>query len=459
MTIRKQLMLVIGLIILLALATQALFSAGYIRNYYSGVVASEYNDNVASIQEQAVTLLSGDPVDVEQAAQTLSVYLGDLISEISVLDQAGHLVVAVVNPDAVPVGGMMDGGMMNRHRSETDTFNILQGNARLGTLIIVRSSAIQDTASVQLFTRALMVGALMSGVFVLIISIVIILVVSAKMTRALRQTAQFASNADLDQPSPLTESKIIEIRAIQTSLENLSAKLRLQKRTRQGKIDQLSHEVRTPLAILKSNCEGALDKLVTMDDSRLESCLNEIDHLAAILDTIPEVIEYAGEAVRVLPSDFDLTEALKKIAKGLQMQFDRKGLTLSLECDRHLPVTTDRAMLSQAVYNLLTNAAKFTPNGGQVTLSAHASAQAVIIKVSDTGPGIPPQDIKRIFEAYQRGSSPGDVPGDGLGLYIARQNVEALGGRIAARNLASGACFTIELPKAAHPSSSIESEM
>ena len=120
---------------------------------------------------------------------------------------------------------------------------------------------------------------------------------------------------------------------------------------------------------------------------------------------------------------------------------------LTLENERHIPVHTDRLLLSQAVYNLLSNTCKFTLRGGRVTVSVTITYGRAAIRVCNNGPGIPEPDLNRIFEAYQRGTALQDTPGEGLGLYIARRNIETAGSTILAQNQKEGGvCFIIDIP-------------
>ncbi|MHB1314197.1 MAG: sensor histidine kinase [Christensenellales bacterium] len=442
MTIKKQLILMIGAMVLLAVLVQSVISTGYIDRAFSNQVAAEYNKTVERIKEQAVDVLQNNSGDSVQAKKTFGVYLTELIGQISVLDSGGQAVVSVQD-----AAFAMRGRMMRRLTEETDYFDLEKDGTPLGTLVIVRTSSVQASETVKLFKRTLLKGSLIAGAAVLLISVAIIAVVSSKMSRDLRRTAEYAKSVDTEPSGRIAPSKITEIRLIQAGLENLAAKLRLQKRARQEKIDALSHEVRTPLAILKTNCEGALDKVVVMDDARLESCLTEIDHLTSILSGIADVIEYTDGQPVVHKETFSLGEMLEKIVRSQKLPFDKKGVALSLGAMKHIEMNSDRNMIAQAVYNLLTNACKFTPAGGQTEVTAQMSGGSVTIEVRDSGPGIPQEDMERIFEAYQRGSNADDSAGDGLGLYIASRNIEALGGKIVARNMPKGgASFTIVLP-------------
>jgi len=96
--------------------------------------------------------------------------------------------------------------------------------------------------------------------------------------------------------------------------------------------------------------------------------------------------------------------------------------------------------------NLLDNALKFTPTGGAVRLTLADEDNTAVIRVSDTGIGIPPEDVPHLFSRFHRGRNTADYPGSGLGLAIVRAIVERHGGQVQAENTADGACFTVRLP-------------
>jgi signal transduction histidine kinase len=276
----------------------------------------------------------------------------------------------------------------------------------------------------------------------------VIIFISSKITKDLRATAVFSKEIQMLSDNNIKHSKIIEIRDIQISLENQVAKLKMQKKVRQERVDKLSHEARTPLTILKTHCEGALDEVVEMDSNRLESCLNEINNLSSLLANINDVVEYSNDTIKVHYEDFDLTEELKKIVKGLRLQYERKGIELSLKSDFNKKINTDRALLSQSIYNLLTNAYKFTDAGGAVFIEVKISEQNQIsLFVHDNGVGIPEEDINKIFEPYFRSLNSKGIQGEGLGLYIAKTNIEALGGTLNVRSKKEkGTSCVIQLP-------------
>ena len=146
-----------------------------------------------------------------------------------------------------------------------------------------------------------------------------------------------------------------------------------------------------------------------------------------------------------------LLEVLANVISTLQLQAVHKQIALGLETAPGLPtlIEADRALLQQALYNLVENAIKYTPNGGQVTLRARARPEGVLFEVQDTGIGIPPADIPRLFERFFRGSSreARQQGGSGLGLAIVRAIAERHGGKVWVESqVGKGSTFFLLIP-------------
>lgn len=452
LTIRRQLIGIIILIVFFVIIINSVISSTYIDNYFKGYITEQYESRVEQIKNYAINLLSNSSDNLVSSNKELDIYLTDPIVRISIINNSGKIIYQAENEMFTMHNNMMHGRMMGNYNmmfdTEDDYINLENDKKLVGILVITRNSTIQNSETVKLFNQSLFQSSIISGSFVLVLAIFIIIFISTRMTKDLRQTAKFAKKIETDSDSYTKHSKVVEIREIQTSLENLSSKLRLQKKVRQEKADQLSHEARTPLTILKTQCEGALDGIVHMDKSGLESCLNEINNLSNVLSNINDVMEYSGEKINFHPEKFNIANELKKILKGLRLQFEKKDIGLQLNGNNSIEITNDKAIFSQTIYNLLTNAYKFTDSGGQVDINVKIQAEAtVIIEVNDTGIGIHQEDMDKIFKAYYRSPSVNTIHGEGLGLYIVKCNVETMGGKITAKpRNKRGTSFVIKLP-------------
>jgi two-component system, OmpR family, phosphate regulon sensor histidine kinase PhoR len=227
--------------------------------------------------------------------------------------------------------------------------------------------------------------------------------------------------------------------------------LRRLETVRRDFISNVSHELRTPLASLKALAEtlqeGALDdppaarRFIT----RMET---EIDNLTQLVNELLELSRIESGKVplsfhRIQPCDL-LSPAYERMA----LQVERAGLALVMDCLPDLPaVFADPDRITQVMINLIHNATKFTPPGGQITLSAYRDGDYMVFFVKDTGVGIPKKDLSRIFERFYKADRARTGGGTGLGLSIARHMVESHGGFIWAESEEElGSTFYFSLP-------------
>jgi len=440
-TIRRQLSLLMLLLILVSVIINSLISTNYIDSYFKNYVSDQYDENVRAITTFSRNILVEGVQNRVRAQSELENFVDDPIVAIAIYDASGNQVAYVEDSMFNMHRGMMMGGMYD---VKNDTITLTNGLKEVGILVITRNADVQSSETVRLFKMAMLMGTLLSGAVVLVMSLGLISLSSKRITKDLRNTAQFARSIELGEIKKVEGSKTLEIKALQMSLQNLSNKLKLQKATRKQKTDQLAHETRTPLTILRTNIEGALDGIVEVNESRLESCLSEIENLSILISNMNEVIEYETDEVNVVIRNYDIVKEIKKVIKGLNVQFKKKGLELNYDGPTQFDVNQDSALLNQALYNLLTNAYKFT-NEGRVTVELkQIETTGWSLIVSDTGIGISEDDMERVFDAYYRSLQTSNIDGDGLGLYITKNNVDSIGGALTVESrVGEGSQFTI----------------
>jgi two-component system phosphate regulon sensor histidine kinase PhoR len=218
-------------------------------------------------------------------------------------------------------------------------------------------------------------------------------------------------------------------------------------------ISNVSHELRTPLAALKALTEtlmaGALEDPPAAHRF-LGQMETEVDSLSLMVNELLELsrIESGRVPLNLVPTR--PIDIIQPAEERLRLQAERKGLVLGLECPETLPaVLADSTRVQQVLVNLLHNAIKFTPTGGQVTVGAVSHDGSVQFMVSDTGIGIAAEDLPRIFERFYKVDRSRATSGTGLGLAIARHLVEAHGGHIWAESEpGKGSTFYFTIPLA-----------
>jgi heavy metal sensor kinase len=212
-----------------------------------------------------------------------------------------------------------------------------------------------------------------------------------------------------------------------------------------------SHELRTPLAAMRSVGEVALQRTCSPDGYRdaIGSMLEEANRLTRLVDSLLAIARADAGEIHLNPSSFSATALVNECTSLLEVLLDENGQTLTTEAPVDCTITGDWLLLRQALVNVIHNAIKYTPRGGEIVIQVESHSDHVTLSVADSGPGIPKDQLQKIFDRFYRvdeGRSPGSG-GAGLGLAIARWTVEEHHGVITAESRpGGGATFRITLP-------------
>ena len=228
---------------------------------------------------------------------------------------------------------------------------------------------------------------------------------------------------------------------------------REQEEQRSTFISVISHELQTPIAIIKGYASTLARPDAVLEQETLRARLHAIEEEADSLNQMVSNLLYAsriqagGLQMEIAP--LDLASLVQKVAHRLRVQ--SPGVTVKLELPDHLPtVMADRDRIEEVLQNLLDNALKYSPKRRVVTVSCHSTSDEVIVSVSDLGMGIALRDQEQLFDRFHRvdNSSTRSTQGAGLGLYICRAIVEAHGGTIWVESvLHQGSTFSFSLPR------------
>ncbi len=217
-------------------------------------------------------------------------------------------------------------------------------------------------------------------------------------------------------------------------------------------ISSVSHELRTPLSSIKAYTATILRDHDMPPETRnnfLAVIDEESNRLTSLIEDLLEVSQIESGTVKITPESVDIAALINQVVSALRPLADDKNIRLKPDLDDDLPpLQADKTKFLSIVTNLLNNAIKFTPHGGSVAISAHHQAQDLVIQVSDTGIGIPKEDLPKIFNRFYRVQQPGkQIPGTGLGLAIVKKIVIMHGGRINVESEPNkGSTFTVFLP-------------
>lgn len=217
-----------------------------------------------------------------------------------------------------------------------------------------------------------------------------------------------------------------------------------------------SHQLRTPLAAMKWNLEMLLEgDMGTLNDKQQKLTANvnlSNERMIDLVNALLNVSRIESGRIIIEPKPTDIATMITNVTSQLQHKIDDKKQTLQLNIAPSIPsISLDTELIQEAISNLLTNAIKYTPDGGSISIHAQVEGDQVSVSITDTGYGIPEKDQSKIFDKFFRASNivKKDTDGNGLGLYLVQQIVRASGGSISFTSKSDeGTTFIVKLPLA-----------
>jgi signal transduction histidine kinase len=285
-------------------------------------------------------------------------------------------------------------------------------------------------------------SARLAAVVVLALGIVAISVAGRSIRRAaapLDDLVEAAGRVEAGDLSARVEERgPREVRTLARAFNAMSARLEADEASRKTLLTDITHELRTPLTVIQGNLEGLLDGVYPADEAHLSTIVEETRTLGRLIDDLRTLALADRGALDLRREDVDLAVLVHETVTGVRAAAAAVGVTIAVrEVDKDLPpVSADPTRIREVLGNLLSNALRHTPRGGSVNVDvANGGRSLVSVSIRDTGPGIAPDVLPRVFERFVR--TP-DSPGSGLGLAIARDLVEAHGGTISVESPAGG---------------------
>jgi len=243
-----------------------------------------------------------------------------------------------------------------------------------------------------------------------------------------------------------------------TEIEDKSRQLEAASRHKSEFLANMSHELRTPLNAVIGFSEVLIQRMFGELTGKQEEYLKDIhasgQHLLSLINDILDLSKIEAGRMELALADFDLPDAVENVLILMRERAARRGVTLARAVDERLAtIRADERKVKQVLLNLLSNALKFTPEGGRIDVRATLRDDAVEIAVTDTGIGIAPEDHETVFEEFRQvGTASRTVEGTGLGLALSRKFVTLHGGRIWVESaVGRGATFTLTLPLGGPP--------
>ncbi len=245
-------------------------------------------------------------------------------------------------------------------------------------------------------------------------------------------------------------SSIREIKSLVQTVNNVSESLERLERLRKQLTSDVAHELRTPLSALQCNVEAMIDGIWEADTKRLESCHCEILRITRLVEDLQELTNIESEKIKLEKSEFALSELIHQICQNFEPDFQSKQLSIDFHDTLKENLVADRDKFAQIIVNLLSNALKYSAEGGHVDITTAGDAKSITIIIKDTGVGIPQEHLPYIFERFYRvdQSRNREAGGSGIGLAIVRALVLAHGGEITVESqILKGTTFTIVIPR------------
>lgn len=246
-----------------------------------------------------------------------------------------------------------------------------------------------------------------------------------------------------------TSSNTKEMNQLTLTINNLAESLDNQEALRKRLTSDLAHELRTPLATLQSHMEAMMDGIWEPDRERLSSCHEEIVRLSHMVGDLGKLAHYEGENLVLNKTRFSVNELARRLVQNFQNDFFSKDIEVEVT-GREEDVYADRDKISQVFVNLLSNAQKYTPPGGRVTVNIQGDGRKTEIIVADNGTGICEKDLPFVFERFYRADKSRNrmTGGSGIGLTIAKAIITAHHGTIEVESvIGEGTRFIITLPR------------
>ncbi|WP_063795953.1 sensor histidine kinase [Streptacidiphilus griseoplanus] len=285
---------------------------------------------------------------------------------------------------------------------------------------------------------------------VLLLTVAVTVLVGTRMVRPLRALAQAARRmTDGDLTARVKVRAGDEIGGVAAAFNTMSEQREQSEELRKAMVSDVAHELRSPLANIRGWLEAAEDGLVVPDRDLVGSLLDEAVLLQHVIDDLRDLSAADAGELRLHIEQVEVADLVEQVATAHRGNADAAGVTLLTAAERQPAVDADPVRLRQAIGNLVSNAVRHTPPGGTVTLRAHRAEDRAVIEVADTGSGIAPDDLQRVFDRFWRAekSRNRQTGGSGLGLSIVRKLVEAHGGSVAATSEPGrGSVFVLTLP-------------
>lgn len=233
----------------------------------------------------------------------------------------------------------------------------------------------------------------------------------------------------------VTEEGPPEVQSLARAFNQMTARLQAHEHQRRNLLAEITHELRTPLAVIQGNLEGLMDGVYPRDDAHLEPVLNEARVMSTLIEDLRTLALAETGGLQLQREPADLSEVVADTVSALRAAAEAAGVSILENCAPDLPtLEIDPTRIRQVLTNLLTNSLHYTPTGGSIRITCrveNTERQRVTVSITDSGSGIPAEELPYIFDRFHKSK---DSRGSGLGLAIARNLITLHGGEITAES-------------------------
>jgi signal transduction histidine kinase len=310
------------------------------------------------------------------------------------------------------------------------------------------------------FHDALLEALLIAAVAAMLVAVLVSALITRQIVQPIRHilgaTRRIASGHYAERVPIATANAGDELGQLAESFNEMAGSLEQTERRRLALVGDVAHELRTPIATLEGYLEGLLDGVVPPSEQTWATLHDEAGRLRRLVDDLQELSRAEARQIPLVLRPVAAAAIVQAAIDRLGAQFTEKGIELHSEVASHVPaVQADQDRAVQVLTNLLTNALRYTPAPGSVTVRLARIGDAVVLSVADSGIGLAPEHLAHLFERFYRvdKSRSRALGGSGIGLTIARALAEAMGGRLQAQSggLGQGSTFSFTLPIALAP--------
>lgn len=459
-TLKTKLSLTVALVVLLTVALISLLANFFIEKQFKGYITNQQKKQTQEIVTNIGKLYDKKAntwnVDFVHAIGMYALYDGYIIK---VYDQKKQIVW-----DAEASNMSMCLEVMNdiSHRMMMEypkvkgeftskTFSAMQGNEKVGTVKISYFGPYFLSNDDYQFLNALNKILIIIGFLSITLSVIVGFFMAKRISRPILKmvaaTKQISSGDYKVRIAETTETK--ELDDLIISINYLAGSLEKQEMLRRQLTTDVAHELRTPLTTVQTHIEALIEGVWEPTTERLQSCYDELTRICKLVSNLERLSKMESHNLKMNKTQVGLLDLANKIIKNFETELKNKNLSVSI-MGNSSEVSVDQDQISQVMFNLISNAVKYTQNSGEIKITISETDDSVIFSVEDNGIGIAEDEIPFIFERFYRAdkSRNRNTGGSGIGLAIVKAIVTDHGGSIEVESrLNKGSCFMISLPK------------